>query len=352
MWTAEEPYSPPDDALLRAVEGWLERFPPDRLRELVTSLPGPRSRLHAPEAMAATDELVSDAWRAAGWRVGRQRIRWRRVKGSLDHVPPGVLPGARRPRWHTYENLAGTNLVAIAEGETDEAVVLVAHHDTVLGSPGADDNGAALAMLLELAAQLRDRRFRRTVILAAPDFEEIGLLGSRPLVRWLRAAYDVRAAVVFDPIGFMDARPGTQTVPAGIDRLYPAQVRRLRERKRRGDTVVAIYRRRSTELVRRWSRCLVATIGPDRVLQLRDPLDLPLAGPPLALHPAARNFSRSDHVNFWRAGLPAIHVTNTGNFRNPHYHQPSDTPGTLDYDTLARIAAATALLIEDLAEPR
>lgn len=349
MWTAEERYPPPDDALLRAAEGWLERFRPDRLRELVASLPGPRSRLHAPEAMAATDDLVTDAWRAAGWRVGRQRMRWRRVKGTLDHVPPAVRPGARPPRWHTYRDLAGTNLVAIAQGETDEAIVLAAHHDTVLGSPGADDNGAALAMLLELAAQLGDRRFRRTVILAAPDFEEIGLLGSRPLVRWLRATYDVRAGVVFDPIGFMDARPGTSPVPPAIAKLYPGQTARIRERQERADTVVAIYRRRSTDLVRRWSRCLAATIGEGRVVSLRDPLDLPAIGPALALHPMARNFARSDHVNFWRAGLPAIQVTNTGNFRNPHYHRPSDTPDTLDYDTLARISAATALLVEELA---
>jgi hypothetical protein len=349
MWTAEERYQRPDEALLRDAEAWTERFRPDRLRELVTTLPGPRSRLHAPEAMAATDALVSDAWRLAGWTVGRQRIAWRRVKGNLDYVPAGIRPGERRPRWHTYEDLAGTNLVAISEGETDEAIVLVAHHDTVRGSPGADDNGAALAMLLDLAAHLRGRRFRRTVILAAPDFEEIGLLGSRPLVRWLRATYQVRAAVVFDPIGFMDSRPRTSPIPPTIAKLYPGQAARIRARDERADTVVAIYRRRSAELVRRWSRCLAATIGAERVIQLRDPLDLPLVGPALSLHPMARNFSRSDHVRFWEAGLPAIQVTNTANFRNRHYHQPTDTPDTLDYETLARIAAATALLVEDLA---
>jgi hypothetical protein len=43
-------------------------------------------------------------------------------------------------------------------------------------------------------------------------------------------------------------------------------------------------------------------------------------------------------------------VTNTGNFRNPNYHRPSDTPDTLDYATLADIIAATALAIEGLAQ--
>ena len=241
--------------------------------------------------------------------------------------------------------------MAINAGQTDDAVVVVAHHDTVRGSPGADDNGAGVATLIELARQLAGRRFRRTVILAAPDFEEIGLVGSRHLVRWLRAHYRVRAAIVFDPIGFMDPRPGHQAVPAGIDRLYPGQTARLEARKRAGDTVVAIYRRSSMRLVREWARCLAATIGPDRVLLLRDPLDLPFIGPALLAVPAARHFSRSDHVNFWRAGLPAIQVTNTANFRNPNYHRPSDTPGTLDYQTLARIAAATAMLVDRIADP-
>lgn len=345
MWTREEPYPAVDAALRDAADGWLQRFDPDRLRSVVESIPGPRSRLHAPEAMAAADDLITDAWRAAGWLVGRQRLRFRSVRGSLDRLGPG----ARRPLGHTYRDLAGTNLVAIAEGETDEAVILVAHHDTVEGSPGADDNGAAVAMLLELADQLRDRRFRRTVILAAPDFEEIGLIGSRPLVRWLRSLYDVRAAVVFDPIGFMDPRPGSAPVPPVIARMYPGQAARMAERGNPGDTVVAIYRRRSADLVGRWSRCLAATLGAERVVQLRDPLDLPIIGPALAMHPMARNFSRSDHVNFWAAGLPAIHVTNTGNFRNPNYHRPTDTPDTLDYGTLARVAAASALLVEDLA---
>ncbi len=65
--------------------------------------------------------------------------------------------------------------------------------------------------------------------------------------------------------------------------------------------------------------------------------------------PLVRNFSRSDHVRFWQAGLPAIQVTNTANFRNPNYHRPSDTTETLDYETLARITAATALTVDRLA---
>ena len=345
--TAEPTYPAPDASLRQAAEGWLARTDSVRLRELVASLPGPRNRINARPAMERTDALLADAWRAAGWQVGRQHLHLRKLKARLDHPVPGSR--GRHPR-HVYERLDGMNLVAIGDGATDEAIVIVAHHDTVRGAPGADDNGAALALLLELATQLAGRRFHRTVILAAPDFEEIGLIGSRYLVRWLRSWYDVRAAVVFDPIGFMDPRPQTQEVPTGIDRLYPGQLAKLDARQRAGDTVVAIYRRASVSVAREWARCLSATVGPERVLLLRDPLDLPLIGPALLAVPAARHFSRSDHVNFWRAGMPAIQVSNTANFRNPNYHRPTDTADTLDYDSLARITAATALFVERLAD--
>lgn len=347
--TTEPAYPPPDASLREAADAWVARIDPDRLRALVTSLPGPRNRFSAPEAMARADALLADAWRRAGWRVGRQHLRLRNVRAQLDHPVTG--PVGPYPR-HTYDRLDGENIVAVKAGESDEAVVVVAHHDTVRGSPGADDNGAGLAALVELASHLGDRRrFRRTIVLAAPDFEEIGLIGSRYLVRWLRREYRVRGAVVFDPIGYMDPRPGTQSVPAGIDRIYSGQTARLDARGRAGDTVVAIYRRRSLDLVREWARCLSATIDPGRVLMLRDPIDLPLIGPLLLAVPAARHFSRSDHVNFWFARMPAIQVTNTANFRNPNYHRSTDTPDTLDYATLARITAATGLLVERLANP-
>ena len=32
---------------------------------------------------------------------------------------------------------------------------------------------------------------------------------------------------------------------------------------------------------------------------------------------------RSDHAAFWDEGYPAVMLTDTANFRNPHYHLPS-----------------------------
>jgi Zn-dependent M28 family amino/carboxypeptidase len=45
----------------------------------------------------------------------------------------------------------------------------------------------------------------------------------------------------------------------------------------------------------------------------------------------------SDHWAFWEQGWPAIMLTDTAFYRNPHYHNARDTPDTLDYDRLARV---------------
>lgn len=80
--------------------------------------------------------------------------------------------------------------------------------------------------------------------------------------------------------------------------------------------------------------------------------DLPvafLAVPGLAV-PLVPDLVRSDHAPFWHAGIPAVMITDTGNFRNPNYHQDSDTPETIDFEFATRVSrlalAATLLLAE------
>ena len=58
---------------------------------------------------------------------------------------------------------------------------------------------------------------------------------------------------------------------------------------------------------------------------------------------------RSDHAAFWDEGYRAVMLTDTANFRNPHYHQPSDTLDTLDLDFLEGVSEIVVGCIEDLA---
>jgi Zn-dependent M28 family amino/carboxypeptidase len=58
----------------------------------------------------------------------------------------------------------------------------------------------------------------------------------------------------------------------------------------------------------------------------------------------------SDHWAFWKAGYPAVMLTDTALFRNPHYHRATDTPETVDFDTLARVTHALAAVFTGLAD--
>ena len=45
----------------------------------------------------------------------------------------------------------------------------------------------------------------------------------------------------------------------------------------------------------------------------------------------------SDHWSFWQEEYPAVMITDTSFYRNPHYHSNSDTYDTLDYEKMAEV---------------
>jgi Zn-dependent M28 family amino/carboxypeptidase len=87
-----------------------------------------------------------------------------------------------RHRFATFEG-RGENF-AVEVGEGDRVLVLIAHHDAVPGSPGANDNAAAVGILLHLLARYRrepPRGLRLRFLFTA--CEELGYLGARAYVR-------------------------------------------------------------------------------------------------------------------------------------------------------------------------
>ncbi len=108
----------------------------------------------------------------------------------------------RRHRFATFEG-AGENF-AVEVGGGGAALVLIAHHDAVPGSPGANDNAASVAILLSLLARWSARPPRGRVRLLFSACEEIGYLGSRA---WVRAhgVDDVRGVLSLELPGVGDS---------------------------------------------------------------------------------------------------------------------------------------------------
>jgi hypothetical protein len=96
------------------------------------------------------------------------------------------------------------NVVARMPGSAGngQAVMLVAHYDSVMHSFGASDDGAGVVALLEAARALKaGPALRNDVIFLFTDGEELGLLGAKAFVDEHRWAKDVKVALNFEARG-------------------------------------------------------------------------------------------------------------------------------------------------------
>lgn len=215
------------------------------------------------------------------------------------------------------------NLVIEKKGRdfNQPSVVLGAHYDTVAGTPGADDNATGIAGLIELARQLKDYSSNHTIRMVAFPHEEppyfyTHLMGSRQYARHLKEKREnVLVMLSLEMLGYAGE---------GYKQLYPAPLMRLIGRyPKYGDFIALVGNMRSLTMmsvVRRAMRegCKIGV----------ETLSAPGFIPPLFL---------SDHSSFWKAGYPALMVTDTAFLRNPHYHKESDTVETLNFDFFAEV---------------
>ena len=207
-------------------------------------------------------------------------------------------------------------------------VIIGAHYDSTPDTPGADDNASAVAALLELAAWLKPRLADAAqwatarLQLAAYDLEEYGYIGSTAHARSVAAP--VRCMISLEMLGYTDKRPGGQKLPPQLAGLYPDV----------GDFIGVV----GNESSRRWLEVVTAALKAVDGLPV-EAMAVPGRG---ELMPETR---LSDHRSFWDAGHPALMVTDTSFFRNPHYHEPTDTPTTLDYPFLANVTAGMAAAV-------
>lgn len=232
----------------------------------------------------------------------------------------------------------GTNVIASAPGTRDETVVVGAHYDHIAGCDGADDNASGVAAVLELARVLAHRPHARGLVLACWDDEESGLRGSRAWVAANAGDRPIAIAYQFDAVGIARHAPDTQTIPAGFELVFPAAVAALQARERRGDFVAIVADRAAEAAAARLGAAADALALPQVVLAI-DRIWVHL--------PVVIDLRRSDHAAFWDAGIPAILVTDTAEFRTPSYHcrgGPDRLEG-LDGDFLRRVTAASAVAI-------
>ncbi|MEO0457207.1 MAG: M28 family peptidase [Cyanobacteria bacterium P01_A01_bin.114] len=230
-----------------------------------------------------------------------------------------VLRQPFQMRERTHYNLS----LALPGAQSGLAPLLIgAHYDTVPGTVGADDNATGLAVLLELARLLAPSQLQRPIIFAAFDLEEFGLAGSRAWVEaWCQARQPLYLMLSLEMLGYCDRATGSQQYPAaGLRAIYPD----------RGDFIALIGNWQSVRIMRQLKRSFRQGGTPCEWL------------PMVARGQWLPDTRRSDHAPFWDAGFNAILVTDTSEFRNPHYHQATDTLETLDLEFLTGVCLGLA----------
>ena len=280
----------------------------ERLRRHVEEISGLRHGIENPEELEKRGEYIEGYLRSCGHTVRSQQIEF---KGRVYR-----------------------NIVATVEGSRPDlpALLVGAHYDGYWKTPGADDNASGVAVLCETARKLQGAKPVRRVELVAFTLEEpqtfthIIRRGSRHFAREARkrgTAYE--GAVILECVGYTSpTQRGT-----GISRLFGMGM------PESGDFLAVVANRPSEPFMKSFLAAASRSVP-----------SLPTVGYAAPaqgyLLPQLRF---SDHSSFWEQDYPAIMLNDTVMFRNPNYHEPSDTPETLDYRFMEKVATAVVSFV-------
>ena len=231
----------------------------------------------------------------------------------------------------------GINVVGrrLGAGAPEQQIVVGAHYDHIPGCHGADDNATGVAATLEIARVLAQAEFDRTILVACWDEEEDGLIGSEAYVAAAVAAKDqIVINFNFDMIGFRSDEMNSQTVPMGFEVVFPDQYAAIEAGGFRGDFIAIV----SSSLAH--EHALTFAAASDRIALANELIEIPAGAENT---PVFDDLRRSDHAAFWEAGYPALFITDTGEFRNDHYHclGGPDEVADLDVDFAVNVTRAT-----------
>ncbi len=266
---------------------------------------GERNLWRYPALQAAADHIF-DSFQSCGYAPATQEFR---VEGKSVRNIEVRLPGTGQ----------------------SSALVVGAHYDTVPGSPGANDNATGVAAVLELARLLkhfhpkREIRFVAFVNEEQPFFATEGMGSWRYAKRCASRGERVSAMLSLETIGHYSDEPGTQHYPFPFGLFYPT----------RGNFIAFVGNLRSGMLVRKV------------VESFRHHARFPSEA--VAAPGWMTGIGWSDHWAFWKAGYPAVMVTDTALFRYAEYHTRADTQEVVDVERMTRVVHGLAGVIRELA---
>jgi hypothetical protein len=205
------------------------------------------------------------------------------------------------------------------QGNSKPVWIIGAHYDTALGTPGADDNASAVAVLMELAPLLKDKNLSADIRLVAFVAEEPPYFGTQDMGSYHYAqslkleGVPVAGMISLEMLGYFSDQPGSQLYPPFLARWYPDQ----------GSFVALVGNFSSRRLVRSFKK------------EWNSNPSFPLET--IILPGLLSTMALSDQLSFWDQGFPAVMLSDTAFLRNPHYHDATDCVETLDFGKMSQV---------------
>jgi len=298
------------------------------------SFRGPLPPITAHETMLR-EELQSHVAMLSSTIGERNFILFRQLQASADYIEKLFLKYGlaveRQP--YTAKDKTFHNIIAEKKGAAspEKIIIIGAHYDSFLGTPGADDNGSGIAALLALARLFSQKSLPCTVRFAAfvneePPFFWTKKMGSYVYAeRCRRRNEQIIAMLSLECLGYYSDEKNSQHYLFPLGFFYPAQ----------GDFIAFVGNLSSFGLVRDFTEAF------------RSAAQFPSEGGSFPW--ILPGVFWSDHWPFWKMGYHALMVTDTALFRNQHYHTEEDRPETLDFERMARVVAGLEKVIAKLA---
>ena len=287
---------------------------------------------------AAAKQLKAHVTKLASEFGERNLSKYAALGKSADWIEAQFKENGYAVNRQTFEvsNLDCHNIIAEKKGTKHPAKILIvgAHYDSVLGTPGANDNGSGTASLLLLAEWLKDFKSDYTIRFVAftneepPYFQTQGKMGSWVYARQCRKnSDDIVGVISLETMGYFSDEEDSQNYPPLIANRYP----------KTGNFIGFVSNINSKDFTR---SCYDSFKKHSSVPA--EMANLPGAVPGVGW---------SDHWAFWQEGYVGLMVTDTAPFRYPDYHLKSDTPDKINYPTLASVVTGLRDVIKEISCP-
>jgi hypothetical protein len=231
----------------------------------------------------------------------------------------------KKPKYQAFWTIGGgrfSNIVFQLGPATAETLVIGAHYDTRNSFPGADNNASGVATLIELARALSiiEKDLPIRVELVAYALSEGTVLGTKDMGSFKHAKMlkrknrDVKLMISVDSVGYFTNKSNSQQYPFSFMKLvYPTTGNFINLSTHLQDF---LYLRQVKKSFKKASDLAVYSVTAPEIFP---------------------DIANSDHINYWKHGFPALHISDTTAYRNKNYDTLNDTAEKLNYAGMAMV---------------